>query len=183
MATGPHISAKNKTDVLQEGLHTGSAGGAGFPSRGSRSTGGRASRTALTKTPCVEGGTHPTFPEYHTSTDNLDFIQPAQLAGSLRVCAAILDVLENNRRYRSQNPYCEPQLGRRNLYRSTGGGAIGVDISAPVGIKSLRWGALATGYCGALRHPIFGDQRRGRAAVPERLVVMRIASLLLLPLC
>src|SRR6266702_4051266 len=59
MATGPHISAKNKTDVLQEGLHTGSAGGAGFPARGSRSTGGRASRTALAKTPCVEGGTHP----------------------------------------------------------------------------------------------------------------------------
>src|SRR6516164_2069976 len=61
MATWPHISAKNKTDVLQEGLHTGSAGGTGFPSRGSRNTGGRASRTALAKTPCVEGGTHPGF--------------------------------------------------------------------------------------------------------------------------
>ena len=34
---------------------------------------------------------------------------------------AIFDVLENNRRYRNQNPYCEPQLGKRNLYRSTGG--------------------------------------------------------------
>src|SRR2546428_12884749 len=58
MATGPHISAKNKTDVLQEGLHAGSEGGAGFPSRGSRSTGGRASRTTLTQTSCVKGGTH-----------------------------------------------------------------------------------------------------------------------------
>jgi len=53
MATWLHISAKNKSDVLQEGRHTGSAGGASFPSRGTRSTGGRASRTALAKTPCV----------------------------------------------------------------------------------------------------------------------------------
>jgi hypothetical protein len=59
MATWPHLSAKDRTDVLQAELHTGSAGGAGFPSRGSQSTSGRASRTALAKTPCVEGGTHP----------------------------------------------------------------------------------------------------------------------------
>jgi len=38
---------------------TGSEGRAGFPSRRSRSTGSRASRTALAKTSCVEGGTHP----------------------------------------------------------------------------------------------------------------------------
>jgi aminopeptidase-like protein len=66
-----------------------------------------------------------TFPEYHTSADNLDFIRPAQLAGSLRACAAILDVLEQNCSYRNENPYCEPQLGRRGLFRSTGGEAGG----------------------------------------------------------
>lgn len=66
-----------------------------------------------------------TFPEYHTSADNLDFIRPAQLAGSLRACAAILDVLEDNCCYRNENPYCEPQLGRRGLFRSTGGEAGG----------------------------------------------------------
>ena len=66
-----------------------------------------------------------TFPEYHTSADNLDFIRPLQLAGSLRVCAAVLDVLENNRSYRNENPYCEPQLGRRGLFRSMGGEAGG----------------------------------------------------------
>ena len=59
------------------------------------------------------------FPEYHTSADNLDFIRPVQLARTLRVCTAIVDVLENNQRYRNLNPYCEPQLGRRNLYRSS----------------------------------------------------------------
>ncbi len=65
------------------------------------------------------------FPEYHTSADNLDFIRPLQLAGSLRVCAAILDVIEHNRSYRNENPYCEPQLGRRGLFRSMGGEAGG----------------------------------------------------------
>jgi aminopeptidase-like protein len=70
------------------------------------------------------------FPEYHTSADNLEFIQPLQLFGSLRVCAAILNVLEENRRYCNQNPYCEPQLGRRNLYRPAGGDAVGAEISA-----------------------------------------------------
>ena len=69
------------------------------------------------------------FPEYHTSADNLDFILPEQLARSLRVCAGILDVHENNRRYINLNPFCEPQLGRRNLYRSIGGDTPGIEIA------------------------------------------------------
>jgi aminopeptidase-like protein len=89
---------------------------------------------------CLMRSVWGTFPEYHTSADNLDFIRPLQLAGSLRVCAAILDVLENNWRYRNQSPYCEPQLGRRNLYRSTGGEAVGVDISARLWVLNLSDG-------------------------------------------
>jgi aminopeptidase-like protein len=78
---------------------------------------------------CLMRSVWSTFPEYHTSADNLDFIRPAQLARSLRACADILEVLDNNRRYRNLNPFCEPQLGRRNLYRSTGGEAPGVEIA------------------------------------------------------
>jgi aminopeptidase-like protein len=74
---------------------------------------------------CLTRSVWETFPEYHTSADNLDFIRPLQLAGSLRVCAAIFDVLERNRSYRNESPYCEPQLGRRGLFRSTGGEAGG----------------------------------------------------------
>jgi aminopeptidase-like protein len=80
------------------------------------------------------------FPEYHSSADNLSFIQPAQLAGSLRVCAAILDVLEGNRRYRNESPYCEPQLGKRNLYRPTGGGDIGIENLARLWALNLSDG-------------------------------------------
>jgi len=80
------------------------------------------------------------FPEYHTSADNLDFIRPLQLAGSLRMCVAILDVLENNRRYWNLNPYCEPQLGRRNLYCSTGGDTIGAETNARLWVLNFSDG-------------------------------------------
>jgi aminopeptidase-like protein len=89
---------------------------------------------------CLMRSVWGSFPEYHTSADNLDFIRPLQLAGSLRACAAIVDVLENNRRYCNQNPYCEPQLGRRGLYRSTGGDAIGNEISARLWVLNLSDG-------------------------------------------
>jgi aminopeptidase-like protein len=77
------------------------------------------------------------FPEYHTSADNLDFIRPEQLAKSLRICAAVMDVLEDNRRYRNLSPFCEPQLGRRNLYGSVGGQAPGLEISARLWVLNL----------------------------------------------
>jgi aminopeptidase-like protein len=86
---------------------------------------------------CLMRSVWGSFPEYHTSADNLDFIRPLQLAGSLRICAAILDVLENNRRYRNLSPYCEPQLGRRNLYRSTGGDTISKEIDARLWVLNL----------------------------------------------
>jgi aminopeptidase-like protein len=89
---------------------------------------------------CLMRSVWGTFPEYHTSADNLDFVRPLQLAGSLRVCSAILDVLENNHRYCNQNPYCEPQLGRRNLYHSTGGNAVGVEISARLWVLNFSDG-------------------------------------------
>ncbi len=70
---------------------------------------------SLTRTP------YGRYPEYHTSADNLDFVKPEALEGSLRTYLAVMDVLEGNRRYRNLNPKCEPQLGRRGLYRTIGG--------------------------------------------------------------
>lgn len=89
---------------------------------------------------CLMRSVWGTFPEYHTSADNLDFIRPSKLADSLQVCTAILDVLEGNRRYRNLNPYCEPQLGRRNLYSSTGGSTIGAEINARLWVLNLSDG-------------------------------------------
>jgi aminopeptidase-like protein len=89
---------------------------------------------------CLMRSVWGTFPEYHTSADNLDFIQPERLAGSLRVCARVVDVLEGNRRYRNLYPYCEPQLGKRNLYRSTGGESIGTEINARLWVLNFSDG-------------------------------------------
>ncbi len=69
-------------------------------------------------------GRHNEFPEYHTSADNLDFVRPDSLAESLEVCDEILDVLQSNATYRSLCPDGEPQLGRRGLFRETGGSVI-----------------------------------------------------------
>ncbi len=62
------------------------------------------------------------FPEYHTSADNLDFVQPAALADSFAKCVEVLELLEHNKIYLNQNPKCEPQLGKRGLYGPLGGG-------------------------------------------------------------
>jgi aminopeptidase-like protein len=70
---------------------------------------------SLTRTP------YGRYPEYHTSADDLDFIRPEALEGSLRTYLAVVDVLEEDRRYLNLNPKGEPQLGRRGLYRTIGG--------------------------------------------------------------
>lgn len=66
-------------------------------------------------------GRHGMFPEYHTSADDLSFVSPERLAESARVVGEILDVLDGDRRYRNLQPYGEPQLGKRGLYRALGG--------------------------------------------------------------
>jgi aminopeptidase-like protein len=89
---------------------------------------------------CLMRSVWGSFPEYHTSADNLEFIEPQALVASLRVCAGIIDVLENNWRYRNLNPYCEPQLGHRGLYRSTGGDGIDAEINARLWVLNLSDG-------------------------------------------
>jgi aminopeptidase-like protein len=69
----------------------------------------------------VMRGRHGMFPEYHTSADDLGFVSGERLAESLEVVRGIVDVLEANRRYRNLAPDGEPQLGKRGLYRATGG--------------------------------------------------------------
>ena len=64
---------------------------------------------------------HGRFPEYHTSADNLSFVDPAALGDTFSRCLAIFNILENNRTYLNKNPKCEPQLGKRGLYRAMGG--------------------------------------------------------------
>jgi len=69
---------------------------------------------------CLMRSPHGTFPEYHTSADNLEFIKPQFLEGTLRQYIKAMEVLEGNATYVNLNPKCEPQLGRRGLYSAFG---------------------------------------------------------------
>jgi len=64
---------------------------------------------------------HGEFPEYHTSADNLEFIKPTNLSESLELLRLITWMLEKNRKYINLNSKCEPQLGKRGLYKKIGG--------------------------------------------------------------
>jgi aminopeptidase-like protein len=69
----------------------------------------------LTRTPNGE------FPEYHTSADSPDFLSADALAESWLACLKILEALDVDAKYINTQPKGEPQLGRRGLYRTTGG--------------------------------------------------------------
>ena len=70
---------------------------------------------------CLMRTPHGQYPEYHSSADNLNFVKRDSLASSYGKCLEVFELLEHNRTYRNQNPKCEPQLGRRGLYRSIAG--------------------------------------------------------------
>ena len=74
---------------------------------------------------CFMRTPHGEYREYHTSADNLGFVTPTALEEALRTCQAIVEVLEGNVAYVNQSPKCEPQLGKRGLYRALGGGLDG----------------------------------------------------------
>lgn len=69
----------------------------------------------LTRTPNNE------YAEYHTSADDFGLIDREALAESLFACASILGIAERNAHYLNLSPKCEPRLGKRGLFRSTGG--------------------------------------------------------------
>lgn len=60
------------------------------------------------------------FPEYHTSADNLQFVAPEFLSDSFEKYMKVIFLLENNITYLNLNPKCEPQLGKRGLYKMIG---------------------------------------------------------------
>jgi aminopeptidase-like protein len=75
-----------------------------------------------------------TFPEYHTSADDLSFISPQYLAASYRTICTTIEIVENDCRPVSLQPKCEPQLGRRGLYSALGG-----DKDGPMKSMALLW--------------------------------------------
>ncbi len=59
-----------------------------------------------------------TYPQYHTSLDDLSFINPEGLKGGLDIIKKTLQAIELNNYYLNLS-ICEPQLGKRGLYPNT----------------------------------------------------------------
>ncbi|WFP62618.1 DUF4910 domain-containing protein [Mesorhizobium sp. WSM4904] len=77
---------------------------------------------------------HGTFPEYHTSADNLDFIAPQHLEDSFRILMDVIDIVEGDWTPLNLFPKGEPQLGRRGLYSALGG-----QKSSGISSMALLW--------------------------------------------
>ena len=60
-----------------------------------------------------------TYPEYHTSADDLEFVSAPSLLDSYATIARVLAVLEEDGTFVNRYPHGEPQLGRRGLYVGT----------------------------------------------------------------
>jgi aminopeptidase-like protein len=83
---------------------------------------------------CLMRTPHGEFSGYHTSADNLERIRPESLGQAVRTCLDVVELLETNRTYLNLSPYGEPQLGRRGLYRSSGGA-----VESPDDERALLW--------------------------------------------
>ncbi len=121
--------------------------------------------------------------EYHTSLDNLNFIKPHYLLDTLMVYLEAIELLEstseaalkllslkaisqfqkqkkaNSPVFRSLNPWCEPQLGKRGLYPAIGGSLFQKAIRPLVDEKfltAMRWVLF------------FGDGKTPLTAIAEK---------------
>jgi aminopeptidase-like protein len=82
-----------------------------------------------------------TISQYHTSADDLEFIKPRHLADSYSTIARAIDVIENDAVCCNVYPKCEPQLGKRSLYRSLGGSSdLATDKMAMLWVLNLSDG-------------------------------------------
>jgi aminopeptidase-like protein len=97
---------------------------------------------------CLMRSPHGTFPQYHTSADNLDFIKPEALADSFEKLMAILDALE-----RARDRGSAPEAGRTAAKRRSAARGRGEEsgIATAAGRRFLNlkpWGEPHLGKYG-----------------------------------
>ncbi len=60
------------------------------------------------------------FQEYHTSADDLTFVKKEAIEDSFRKYLETIMIFDQDAKYLNTNQKCEPQLGKRGLYRNLG---------------------------------------------------------------
>lgn len=60
------------------------------------------------------------YKEYHTSLDNKDFISFEAMEKTVETYFLFAQTMELNQSYTNAIPYCEPQLGKRDMYPAMG---------------------------------------------------------------
>jgi len=61
------------------------------------------------------------YPQYHTSLDDLSFMNGRQIEETLRIYLEVIDKLERRHVYQNTVPNCEVMLSRHDLYPKRGG--------------------------------------------------------------
>ena len=74
-----------------------------------------------------------TYPEYHSSLDDLNLVTPTGLQGGLNMMKAVVKILENEKRWNSSTA-CEAQLGKRGLYPSLSTAESAKEVAALVNV-------------------------------------------------
>ena len=76
------------------------------------------------------------YPEYHTSGDNMDIISSDELDKSLEKLKLCIDIIENNRIYKS-TVLGDPQLGKRGLYPTISTKTLSLNVITMMNILSF----------------------------------------------
>jgi aminopeptidase-like protein len=108
---------------------------------------------------------HGTYPQYHTSGDDLEFLKASSLEHTLEITSELVHLLETNRTCRNLSPKGEPQLGKRGLYGAMGGGGVAQQQMAMLWVLNLADGS----------HSLLDIA--SRAALPYRAVERAAADL------
>ena len=75
------------------------------------------------------------YDEYHTSLDNFDVVTSTGLEGGFNMITSCIQTAESNRTYIARFP-CEPQLGKRGLYPTLGGGKVSASVDVLLNVLS-----------------------------------------------